>query len=245
MINPQFQVGLDVMGRLCVVLGGGAEAEHKVLRLLGAGAVVRLVAPEVTPRLQEEARADRLQHEARAFRPEDLDGAFLVINTVSGQRQEALRVHEEARRRGLLVNTYDTPALSNFGNVALVDAGHLRLAISTSNASPSLAGRLRQELSVLFGTEFVEYLDQLARVRARVRQRVASFRTRAALLRNLVEGFHVEGQVVLPPGWRQQAEALLECDLLECGTRQRCAACPVGPQAGSGGRTPEAEHSGA
>ena len=36
-INPLFQVGLDVLNRTCLVLGGGREAEEKTGRLLDAG----------------------------------------------------------------------------------------------------------------------------------------------------------------------------------------------------------------
>jgi len=33
-VNPGFQVSLDVMGRLCLVIGGDDEAAEKISRLL-------------------------------------------------------------------------------------------------------------------------------------------------------------------------------------------------------------------
>ena len=43
--NPGFQVSLDVMGRLCLVIGGDDEAAEKISRLLEAGANVVVVNP--------------------------------------------------------------------------------------------------------------------------------------------------------------------------------------------------------
>ena len=60
-INPLFQVGLDVLDRTCLVLGGGREAEEKTGRLLDAGARVVLLAAELTPKLQQWADASRLR----------------------------------------------------------------------------------------------------------------------------------------------------------------------------------------
>ena len=90
------------------------------------------------------------------------------------------QVHSLARRRKILVNSFDQPLYSDFGMVALVDPGHLRVGISTSNASPSLSSRLRQDLETLFDDEFVAYLDQLARLRSHLRSREPDPRKRAA-----------------------------------------------------------------
>ena len=125
------------------------------------------------------------------------------------------------------INSYDNPACSNFGMVALVHPGHLRLSISTSNASPALASRLRKDLEGLFDEQFVDYLDLLAQARQRVRERVEDRETRFELLRALVREFRLEGQLCYPAEWRRHAEALLRCELEACGTQGRCADCPL------------------
>ena len=45
-----YPVSLDLTDRRCVVIGGGAVAERKVLTLLDFGAAVTVAAPELTPR---------------------------------------------------------------------------------------------------------------------------------------------------------------------------------------------------
>ncbi len=227
LLNPYFQVGLDVMEQPCLVIGGGREAEDKAGRLLAAGAQLTVVSPNATPALVEWAAAGRLTHRPRCFEESDLDGVFLVLNTVRDGALTA-RVYELAKLRKTLINSYDNPAYSNFGMVALVHPGHLRLSISTSNASPALASRLRQDLEEIFAGEFAAYLDCLAQARQRVRTKVADRQTRFALLRSLVSGFRLAGTLRYPAAWQRQVEALLTCELKFCGTEERCADCPLG-----------------
>ena len=226
-LNPYFQAGLDVMGQPCLIIGGGREAEEKSGRLLEAGANLTIVSTTVTPRLAAWAAKKRLTHHPRDFANTDLDGIFLVLNTVDDDPALTTRVYDLARAQNLLINSYDNPAYSNFGMVALVHPGHLRLSISTSNASPALASRLRKDLEGLFDEQFVDYLDLLAQARQRVRERVEDRETRFELLRALVREFRLEGQLCYPAEWRRHAEALLRCELEACGTQGRCADCPL------------------
>lgn len=225
-LNPYFQVGLDVMEQPCLVVGGGREAEDKARRLLAAGARLTVVSPSATPALVEWAAAGRLTHHLRCFAEGDLDGVFLVLNTVRDRALTA-RVHELALARKALINSYDNPAYSNIGMAALVHPGHLRLSISTSNASPALSSRLRQDLEAIFDGEFAAYLACLAEARQRVRAKVADRETRFALLRSLVSGFRLQGTLRYPADWQRRVEALLTCELEFCGTGEQCADCPV------------------
>ena len=227
LLNPYFQVGLDVMDQPCLVIGGGREAEDKVGRLLAAGARLTVVSPSATPVLVEWAAAGRLIHHPRCFAERDLDGVFLVLNTVRDSALTA-QVYELALARKILINSYDNPAYSNFGMVALVHPGHLRLSISTSNASPALSSRLRQDLEEIFAGEFAAYLDCLAEARQRVRAKVADRETRFALLRFLVSGFRLEGTLRYPADWKRHVDALLTCELEFCGTEEKCVGCPLG-----------------
>lgn len=208
MNNPYFQVGLDVLDRPCLVIGGGEEAADKAGRLLEAGARLRVVSPALCPQLQ--AWAGHFVHLARRWEPSDLEGSFLVLNTVSDP-ELARQVFALARERGLLISTYDCPECSNLGMAALVHPGHLRLSISTSGASPALAGRLRRDLEAIFDGEFVEYLEQLAQVRAQLRES-ADQETRIRILKELVEGFRLEGKLHYPESWRERVRELLEED---------------------------------
>ena len=211
-LNPLFQVGLDVRGRRCLVIGGGAEAEDKSGRPLDAGARLVVVSPEATATLEDRAAAGRLELRRRPYEAGDLDEVFLVMNTVRGDAALCDEVFAACRERGILVNTFDDPGRSHFGMGALVAAGPLRISISTSNASPTLSSRLRRDLEALFGAEFAEYLAALGEARDHVRRTVPEFAERRRILGLLVEGARLEGAVRLPGDWRRRVRAVLEAE---------------------------------
>ena len=52
---PPYLLGLRLAGRSVVVVGGGSVALRRVGGLLAAGARVRVIAPELTPALDDRA----------------------------------------------------------------------------------------------------------------------------------------------------------------------------------------------
>ena len=191
-----------------------------------------MLATDLTPALAEWANARRICYYARPFAESDLDEVFLVVNTLADEPELTQRVWELANARNILINSYDQPALCTFGMVALVDTGHLRLSISTSNTSPSLASRLRQSFEQLFDAHFASYLNALAAARERVRSKVDDRSARFTLLRALVRDFSIEGTLRYPPNWQRQVDALLTCELTHCkDQKQRCEDCPLRAEA--------------
>ncbi|HEX2316501.1 MAG TPA: uroporphyrinogen-III C-methyltransferase [Thermomonospora sp.] len=97
---PPYLLGLRLRGRRVVVVGGGRVAQRRVPALLAAGAEVTLVAPEVTPSLDDLVAAGRLTWERRPYREGDLDGAWLVqavsddpkVNAAVAAAAEAARI---------------------------------------------------------------------------------------------------------------------------------------------------------
>ena len=212
--NPHFQVGLDVAGRRCLVIGGGDEALDKTLRLLDARARVLLVAPDLCGGLADLQAAGRIDWRERRFRSDDLRGACLIINTVRADRALCSSVFAAAQRRRVPINTYDLPQYSTLAMAALVTCGHLRISISTSNAAPAVAGRLRRDLAGLLtgNPDLEEFLAVLGEVRGLAKQHIANPGERRALLRALVDGMRLHGTVELPPGWRNRL-ATINADL--------------------------------
>ena len=231
--NPQFQVGLDVAGRRCLVIGGGAEATDKTRRLLDARADVLVVAPALSGELRGWAEAGRIRHRPRRFRRRDLEGATLVLNTVRSDPALRRQVYMLARRRRIPINTFDVPQYSTMAMAALVTCGHLRISISTSNAAPSLAGRLRQDLEAMCNpapqsgaSELAQYLDALGELRSLAKRTIRSPAERRVRLRALVADFRLTGRVELPPGWRHRLAAT-RADL------EREPPPPAGPPGGN------------
>jgi precorrin-2 dehydrogenase/sirohydrochlorin ferrochelatase len=185
-----FPMFLKLAGRKCLVVGAGSIAESKIESLLRAGAKVRVVAPEATPKVRAWARGRKIAWQRRGFRPKDLERRFLVIAaTPSTELHE--RIFRLARRLGVLCNIVDVPRLCDFYYPAVVRRGALQIAISTTGQSPALAQRLRKELEGQFGLEYERWLTHIGKVRRKMQGGRLGAEERKRLLHELVskEGF--------------------------------------------------------
>ncbi len=148
---PVNLVGLE--NERCLVIGGGAVAESKVIGLMAAGARPIVISPALTPHLAALATAGQIEHQPRAARPQDVAGAFLVIVATDDPALNR-QMWSAARQQGALVNVVDVPLLCNFYVPAVVRRGDFVLSISTGGAAPALAARTRQKLEAHFGPEY-------------------------------------------------------------------------------------------
>jgi precorrin-2 dehydrogenase / sirohydrochlorin ferrochelatase len=162
-----YPIHLDVRDRPCLVVGGGGVGTRKVSGLLGCGARVTLVSPEITDTLTELARAGRITLHRRAFQESDIDGAFLVMGATDDEDLNR-RIHAAAEARGVLCNIADRPEICHFILPAVIRRGDLTVTVSTSGRSPALAKALRRELEGQFGPEYAEMLRLMGAIRARL-----------------------------------------------------------------------------
>ncbi|MEM7351060.1 MAG: bifunctional precorrin-2 dehydrogenase/sirohydrochlorin ferrochelatase [Acidobacteriota bacterium] len=181
-----YPVYLDLRGRLCVVIGGGAVAEEKVEGLLAAGARVRLIAPQPNEALQRLADRGAIDWRARPYREGDLAGAFLALaERLGAPTHRALR--DEAEHRNVPLNVQDEIDYCSFYAAALFRRGDLTLAISTAGKAPALAARLRQRFENMFGEHYAHFLDLAGRLRQPLKERFPDFATRRDLWYRLVD----------------------------------------------------------
>ena len=127
--------------------------------------MVTVVAPDATPAIQKLADEGKISWHRRVFDPGDLDGMTLVVAAVP--KDVARSIYEEARIRGVLVNSVDDPDNCDFYYPAVVNRGDLQIAISTAGHSPALAQRIRIQLEQQFGPEYAEWIQQLGERAAR------------------------------------------------------------------------------
>lgn len=162
----RYPINLEVEGRCCVVVGGGAVAEQKVGGLLDAGASVKVVAATLTPGLEELAATGALEHVARPYATGDLDGALVAISATDDPDVNAA-VFAEGEARRVLVNSVDDIRHCHFSVPSIVRRKDLTLTISTGGRAPALSKRLRLQLAEQFGPEFATVVDVLGDVRER------------------------------------------------------------------------------
>ncbi len=167
-MSDYFAAFLDLRGRRCLVVGGGAVGERKARDLLRAGADVTLVSPRLTADLAALARAGVLAHRPRPFRRADVRGAALVIAATGVPGVDAA-VAAEARRRRALVNVVDRPAACDVILPSVLRRGRLQIAVSTGGRSPALAREIRRRLERVVGPEYAALVERVGEARDRAR----------------------------------------------------------------------------
>jgi siroheme synthase-like protein len=165
-----YPVILDLHDVPVLVVGGGRIGARKAEGLAAAGALVRLVAAEVSEHV-EVGRFDDVR--ARPFEPSDLDGMRLVV-TATGDEQLDAAISEQARSRGIWTNAADQPVDCEFILPAIARRGRVTVAVSTDGSSPALARELRNVIDEFLTDEIGALAETLAAERAAVQAGGAS-----------------------------------------------------------------------
>ena len=188
MLDTPFYIAcLRLSGRRCVVVGGGEVGLEKVEGLLACDGDVTLVAPDAIDPLRDLADERSIRWERREYRPEDLEGTFIVIAATS-HTEANIRIYEDAERRAMLVNVVDVPPLCNFILPAIIRNGPLAIAISTAGASPALAKRIRDEIAEEYGEPYARLAILLNEVRGWAKGTLPTYQDRKAFFESIVNG---------------------------------------------------------
>jgi len=182
-----YPIHLDINGQNCLVVGGGAVGQRKVNTLLGCGAAVTVVSPEVEPRIEQMAEEGRIKLERRTYTTSDLDGKFLVIGATDDNALNR-KISWDAGRKKMLCNIADVPDACNFILPSIVHRGDLIIAISTSGSSPALAKRLRKDLEAVYGDEYGELLSVMKAIRQRLLSQAHAPEAHKPLFEELLDG---------------------------------------------------------
>jgi siroheme synthase-like protein len=153
-----------VAGRACLVVGGGLVAARKARGLLECGAVVTVVAPEISDAMMQLAP----QHiEQRAYAAGEAAGYRLVV-TATGDRSVDAAVYADAEAAGVWVNSADDHDHCTFILPSVHRDGPVTVAVSTGGSSPALASWLRGRLADSSGAGLGELAVLLGQARQRL-----------------------------------------------------------------------------
>ena len=145
-MTEYYPVYLNLSGKRCVIVGGGAVAQGKIAALRQSGATITLISPDATPGIQKAALMGDIEWQVRKYQLGDLTGAFIAVAATNVWHINR-EIYEEADRLGVLLNVVDDPDLCTFIAPSIVKKGPVTLAISTGGASPALARKLRETLA--------------------------------------------------------------------------------------------------
>jgi siroheme synthase-like protein len=165
--NNLFPVFLKLEQLRLLIVGGGKVGLEKLQAVLqnSPSTVITLVAPEISEEIQALAGFHPAVHlMERPYHPSDLDYADLAIVAVN-DRTVSESIAADARKKGILLNVADKPALCDFYLSSVVRKGNLKIAISTNGKSPTVAKRLKEEISSMIPDEMENVLDNMQTIR--------------------------------------------------------------------------------
>ena len=155
-----YPVGLRLLGRRVVVVGGGQVAHRRVAGLLDARARVTVISPVVTPALEALVAPGSLTWVARRYRAGDLDGAWYVVAATDDPEVNAA-VAKEAERSRIFCARADDRAASSVWTPAVGRQGDLVVGVH-GGGDPQRAIGVRD--SVLAGLADGRIADRASRV---------------------------------------------------------------------------------
>jgi precorrin-2 dehydrogenase/sirohydrochlorin ferrochelatase len=168
--RPYYPIFLNLRGKKCVVVGGGAVALRKVKTLLACGADITVISPNPHSELRKLFKDKAIRLFRRHYKRGDLKNSIISIATTDVKGINRL-VAQEAKGKGILVNVVDDVEPSDFIIPSSFRRGNLSVAVSTSGKSPALAKKIRAELEKNIGMEYAYLLSLISKVRSEIKQK--------------------------------------------------------------------------
>lgn len=175
---------INIKGKKCVVIGGGAVAERKIKTLLKYGAQITVISPDITDYIQKKVSTGKIKYIKRKYIKKDVEDAILVVAATS-DKQTNIKI---AKDSSFLINSVETSKLRNISGIvytvpAIVRKGDLTIAVSTD--FPALSRVIKNEISKLYGKEFASYLKYLKQIRKKIQGQISDSKKRQAIFRNI------------------------------------------------------------
>ena len=165
-----FPIYLEMTGRRCLVIGGGAVAERKVAGLVEAGAEVVVISPAASGNILRWSKEKSIEWIARRYQPGDLT-EYEIAFVATDDGVVNAQVFQQARKLGVWVNAADDAVHCDFILPSVLRRGDLTVAVSSGGKSPALARTIREELELYFTDEYALLADLAADAREELRAR--------------------------------------------------------------------------
>ncbi|TDV41926.1 uroporphyrinogen-III C-methyltransferase /precorrin-2 dehydrogenase [Pseudomonas graminis] len=199
----------NLRGAQVLVVGGGEIALRKSRLLAEAGAVLRVVAPEIGTEVRELIERSGGEQILRGYTESDLNGCVLIIAATDDEPLNA-QVSADARQRGVPVNVVDAPALCSVIFPAIVDRSPLVIAVSSGGDAPVLARLIRAKLETWIPPTYGHLAGLAARFRHQVKGLFPNVQQRRAFWEDVFQGPIADRQLA---GQGAEAERLLRAKI--------------------------------
>jgi len=172
---PYYPVFLDLAGRSVVLIGGDAAMAGLARQFLGAGAGVSVF--DQTPSDAMRALASAVRLKLRRWRPDDFQGAALVV--CSGDEPRPSRLRAAAAAQQAVFHLLGAPESSDVVLGGVSAAGALALGVAAPGAPWAVTEAVRARLAAALPAGLPAFLEAAARLRAEAGKRIPDDAQRA------------------------------------------------------------------
>ncbi|WP_396586558.1 siroheme synthase CysG [Bermanella sp. R86510] len=199
----------DLKQRPVLIVGGGEVAYRKARLLIEAHAIVTIISPKVSERLEELISENKGKINQDAYKGQALDSYALVV-AATDDRTVNEDIADKAKSLQIPVNVVDQPEAGTFIFPAIIDRDPVIAAVSSGGASPVLARLLRTRLEALIPSGYGHLASLAERFRDKVKQRFSDINQRRSFWESVLNG-KVANLVFA--GKQNDAETLLQSQL--------------------------------
>lgn len=161
-------------------------AERKVGTLLEAGAVVTVLAPQVSYGIKKLYEGKKIKWVKRMFKKSDTD-AFRLVFACTDAKETNNAIYEDAQKNKTLTNVADSPERCDFIVPASFRKGSISVAVSTDGKNPSMAALLKKKLKNQILNEHAQLLEMLHTYRDSLKKTFQHEKQRTDFVQYLLE----------------------------------------------------------
>ncbi len=166
-----FPLFLKLDEQNCLVVGAGTIATRKIELLLRAGAVITVIAKEISPTISSMQDNNRLIIKEKIFEASDVKGFRLIVSATNDSSTNRL-VSQSATEENIPVNVVDDPKLCSFIFPAIIDRSPLIAAVSSGGVSPVLARLLRAKIESIIAPAYGQLAQLAEKFRNSVKEQI-------------------------------------------------------------------------
>lgn len=168
--NTLYPIFLKLNVLKVLIVGAGNVGLEKVSFMLknSPDANIRVIGIEPKKELKELiSKFENVTLEQKVFQEGDLEGVDLLVLATADLVCDTY-IKSLAKKKGILCNVADNPALCDFYLGSIVSRGDLKVAISTNGKSPTLAKRIREYLEEALPNDTQAIIDNLGEIRSQL-----------------------------------------------------------------------------
>lgn len=175
---------LSLQNKKVTIIGGGKVAFRKARFLVEEECEIQVIAPKFVEAF--DALDNRVNRLYKNYQEGDCAGSSLVFAATDN-----VTLNEEiayyCQKSNIFCNVVNNPNLSTFTTPAQLRRGDLCIGISTGGKSPSLAAKIKEDLSKIYGEEYGMYIQILGQLREKILQKESDEVRKRMMLNQLVK----------------------------------------------------------